>query len=155
MSTLANLGLYTKVSIKNSAGLFDDLAELVGLTPPQLSRDTPDVTHSASPSNYRECVSGLRDTGEVSLELNYVPGGDTNTLLIQHYLNGAEASLDLNFIANTYGSGGVNQPSIYKITYPDNSVVQFEGHLSGVSPAVPLDDKMTQSITIKPTGKSN
>ena len=42
MSTLANLGLYTKVSIKNSAGVFDDLAELVGLTPPQLSRDTPD-----------------------------------------------------------------------------------------------------------------
>ena len=44
---------------------FSDVAEIVELTPPSMSRDEIDVTSHQSSDGYREFISGLRDGGEV------------------------------------------------------------------------------------------
>ena len=38
-------------------------------------RYTVDATHMASTDKWREFVGGLRDAGEVSITINFVPGG--------------------------------------------------------------------------------
>lgn len=131
MTTNTSIG-YNAVFERDDTG-FSAIAEVVSITPPQMSKDTPDATHLGSPDGYREFISGLRDAGEVSLELNYVPSDATQALL------------RTDFDADTSRS--------YRITFPDASTITFDGFVTALSPSVPLDDKMALSVTLKVTGK--
>src|SRR5687767_14592043 len=79
MSTQAKIGHGTLFQINSSPGnspdQWDSIAEIVSVTPPSLSRDAIDATHSESPEKWREYIPGLRDGGEVTLEMNFIPGG--------------------------------------------------------------------------------
>ena len=58
------------------------LAEVTNITPPALARDMVDATHTESPQKWREFIPGLRDAGEVTLELNFLPDGAAITKLL-------------------------------------------------------------------------
>lgn len=113
--------------------VFTALAEVTSITPPNLSRDTVDATHMGSTDRWREYVAGLRDGGEVGIELNFDPGGSAQTALF--------ASFNSNAAGN------------WKITFPDATEWTFSAFLTSISPAVPLDGKMTLSAGFKVNGK--
>lgn len=153
MSSLTSIGYLASFARKDVNNAFPLVAEVVSITPPQLSKDTPDVTHMASPDGYREFISGLRDGGEVSLELNYVPADATQNLLREDINVSNSPSLILDFQNQAYLYGNNSPASEYRVIFPDNSMVQFEGYVNSMSPAVPLDDKMNLSVGLKVTGK--
>src|SRR5688500_8363804 len=58
------------------------VAEVKSVTPPSLSRDAVEATHTESTEAWREFIAGLKDAGEVSAELNLVPDSDSMDLLL-------------------------------------------------------------------------
>jgi predicted secreted protein len=138
MATSARIGYQTLFKSGNGASpeVFATTAEVTGITPPAMSRDTVDATHEESPDAWREFIAGLKDGGEVSLELNFVPGGSAAAALM------AELNLD-----------GPLAKINRQIVFPDGSYFAFAGILTGFEPDAPIDDKMAASATFKVSGK--
>lgn len=135
MATEADIGYATLFQTDYGSG-YVTLAEVNNVTPPAMSRDSVDVTHEQSPNAWREKIPGLKDAGEVSLELNFVPGGlAIQQLMSEFALEGAEATLPR------------------RIVFPDGSRFDFNAFLTGNEPDTPIDDKMALSVTFTVTGE--
>lgn len=94
--------------------------------------DLIDVTHTASPGNRREYIGGLIDGGEITVELNFVPGNATHTLL--------RARLT------------ARDTQQHQITFPDGDVLTVNAIVRNISRTAPVADKMSMSFTAKKTG---
>lgn len=135
-ATEAAIGYGSKFAIGDGADpeVFTDVAEVTSITPPSDTIDVIDATHMQSPNKTREFVEGLIDPGECSFDINFVPGGDADTA-----------------IQALKGTGVHN----FRITFApgDTGAVtwDFAGILTGYEPDVPVDDKMTASVTVKVT----
>lgn len=81
--TEARIGWGGKVylSTDNTEANLALLAEVVDTTFPQDETDEVEATHLASPGRRKEFLAGLIDGGEVTINLNYVPGSATDLLL--------------------------------------------------------------------------
>ena len=138
MTTLAKIGYGSVFSVLDntlSPPAYVALAEVTAITPPQMSRDTVDATHNASTGGWREFIPGLKDAGDVTVEMNFIPGNATGDLLM--------------------GSFNSDTALSCKIAFPDSPVTEwlFTAICTGFAPTQPIDDKMTASATFKLTGK--
>ena len=112
-----------------------DLGEVTSITPPSATTDIIDVTHMQSPGGRREFVPGLIDPGECSFDMNYIPGSAGDTYLL--------GLLDL---------APALRKRRCKIIYPNQVADVFEALIQTYAPTVPVDDKMTATVTFKVTG---
>lgn len=137
MSTSATIGYGTLFKSGNGASpeVFTTLAEVTNITPPGWSRDTVDATHELSPGAHREFIAGLADAGEVSIDINFVPGGT------------AQAALEAEK-ALTGSSALINR----QIIFPGGSYVTFAAIMTGYEPDAPIDDKLSATVTLKVSG---
>lgn len=128
----AGVGTQFKRSTNGSSNPFVAIAEVNSISGPNMSRDTIDVTSLDSTGGYREFIGGFRDAGEVSLEMNFT-------------LNGYDQMKD-DFESSA--------TMFYQIVLPDtgNTTLQFEGLVTSLGTEVPMDDKVTCSVTIKVSG---
>lgn len=133
MTTEASIGHNTLFQRDPGTGTYATLAEVTSVTPPNLQRDTIDATHMLSTERYREFIAGLRDGGECSIEMNFVPGGSAMTFLLADFAS--------------------NSAVPYKIVFPNSQAWTFDAFVTDIGPEAPLDDKMVNSITFKITGK--
>lgn len=138
MTTEARIGYGTLFKTGNGASpeVFTTLAEVTSITPPNMARDSIDASHEQSPDAWREFIAGMKDGGEVKMDLNFVPGGSAAAALT--------GELDLS------ASDAVKNR---QILFPDGSMFEFVGFLTGFEPDAPLDDKMSGTATFKVTGK--
>ncbi|ULQ45872.1 phage tail tube protein [Flagellatimonas centrodinii] len=115
--------------------VYAEIARVTEINPPSLSRETSDVTHLKSTDRYKEFIGAMRDAGEVSFTLIYNPANTTHQSLMTDYE--ANAAVD------------------YRITFSDDDTWQwsFKGFVTGLETPITMEDKVTQSITIKITGK--
>jgi len=97
------------------------------------TRDAIDKSTMDSTSKFREFISGMADAGEVTVEVNY---------------DGSAAGVANSL--NTIYQGGTAET--WTITMVDTSSFSSAGFITNLSIAVPFDDKITQSITIKLSG---
>ncbi|WP_137387967.1 phage tail tube protein [Rhodoligotrophos defluvii] len=116
-------------------GTYEDIGELIEPGAPGLARDAVDATHAASPDAYREFISGLRDGGEVALTLALLP------------TNAAQRRL--------YDDFNDNAAHKYKVLFPnvEQTSWSFDGLITALTPALPIDDRMTLAVTVKVSGK--
>ena len=131
MSTQASIGNGAQFQIESATpGTYTALAEVFDITPPNEVTDVIDASHMGSPD--REFVMGLTDPGETSFEMNFVPGSTSEGLILA-----AKAE---------------RKAKNFRIVFPNAATWTFAGLLTGYEPAVPNDDKMTATVTIKVTG---
>lgn len=111
------------------------IAQVRDITGPGLSLDTLDVTTHDSTDAWREFVGGLKDGGEVSLELVWDPDNASQTLL--------RTDLDGRTISS------------WSITFvdPTPAVVTFNALVTAFDPSAPVEDELTVSATLKVTGE--
>jgi hypothetical protein len=132
--TDASIGYDTLLEVSTNGGAdWTEVAEVFSITPPSETADAIDATHFQSPDRTREFIEGLVDPGECSFEMNFVPGSATDVL-----------------IRSLRGLGAV----MWRMTFPNSVVWAFSGIRTGYEPAVPNDDKMTATVTIKVTGST-
>lgn len=83
MATEARIGWGGKLylSTDNTEANLTQLSEVRECGFPQDEVDEHEVTHLQSPNRRKEFIAGLRDGGEFTATLNYVPGGATDLLL--------------------------------------------------------------------------
>lgn len=117
-------GFGTTVTLNSAA-----VAELLSVTGPTFAGETIDVTHMESTEGFREKIAGLVDAGQLELELQYTKA-QYNTI-----------------------QALMRQTIPFEVTLPDDSTFEGEGHITALGVAVPLDDKITQTVTLDITGK--
>lgn len=111
------------------------VAEITNITPPSMSADTIDITNMASTNGFREFTAGLRDGGDVKIDVNFYPG-DTN----------GQAAMYTDFVAGTSRTAVITLPAAMGATWT------FTGIISAYESEAPLDDKVSASITLKVSG---
>lgn len=112
--------------------VFTAIANVTDITPPGLERETYDVTAHDSEEAWREFIGGLKDGGEVELELNYDPR--------EHDALVADFD-DAN-------------PRNYKVVWPGTlGNWAFKALITNFEPEAPHDDKLAASATFKVSGK--
>lgn len=107
---------------------FEKVAGITDISFPDIDVEDIETTSHDSEGGWKEFIPGLKDGGEVSIEGNY---------------NGDTAVLD--FI----NAGGVNE---FRIKTASGKAVLFDGFFNGFSVDLPLDDKETQTASIKVSG---
>ena len=88
MTTLASIGHSNLFQILNTAvspTAWTTVAEVGNITPPSFARDAQDATHTESTEGWREFIPGLKDGGEISVELNFVPDTDSTALVLAQF----------------------------------------------------------------------
>lgn len=116
-----------------SPEVFTAIANVTSIKGPEIKRDTIDVTAHDSTDAWMEFVGGLKDAGEVSLDVNYDPA--KHDVLV--------ADLD------------DDAPRNYKMVFPDSAGTtwSFAALLTEFSSEAPYDDKLAASLTLKVSGK--
>ena len=132
------LGYGTKFQTGNGSSpeIFTAMAFVTSISGPGMARDSIDVSHMLSPDAWREFIAGMKDAGEISLELNFRPGGSALLACLAEF-NLASASAT----------------QTRRILWVDGSYFEFEGFLTAFEPETPMDDKQAASATFKVTGR--
>jgi predicted secreted protein len=145
MTTNAKLGkgnLFQIFDTNVSPEAWTTVAEVKSITPPAYARDAQEATHTEITDGYREFVSGLRDAGEISVELNFVPDSDTTDMVFASFNSDELQQVRILFADGS--QAGVN-PTCSKFT--------CSGFITGFATEGPLDDVMTGTVTFKISGK--
>ena len=111
---------------------FSRLAGLLTLGGPTQARDSIEVTDHDSPEGFREFIAGLGDGGEISLDLNYLPGDGTQNILTQLIRVGATRN--------------------FRIVWPGGVNWSLKGIITGFDPTGAYDGKLEATATLKLTG---
>jgi predicted secreted protein len=113
--------------------VFTAIANITSINPPNMSRETIDLTTHQSADGWMEFKGALKDGGEVSSDVNYDPA--------QHDTLVADFEDD--------------DPRNYQIVFPDDASTtwSFAAILTGFEPEAPYDDKLAASLTWKVSGK--
>lgn len=115
--------------------VFTAIAQVRDIGGPSLSLDTLDVTTHDSTDAWRDFVGGLKDGGEVSLELVYNPDSLTQIAL--------RTDLDGRTVRN------------FKLVFPDatSTTWAFAATVTGFEPSANVGDELSASCTLKVTGE--
>lgn len=113
--------------------VFTTIGEVIEITPPNPSRDSVETTHTSNADRWRTFIPGLIDGGELSIEINYVPGSTADDNMMT----------DLN-------SATVKN---YKVLFASAESIIVPAFITGIEPGVPIDDRMTATVTFKVAGK--
>ncbi len=116
--------------------VFETIANVTSIGGPERTRETIDVTSHDSPDGWMEFIGGLKDGGEITLDINYDP---------------AEATHDID---DDFDDGVARNYQI--VILPDTEdeyTWTIKGIMTTLGDEFPYDDKMARSMTIKVTGK--
>lgn len=131
----ATSGFGTLLQRGNAASpeVFTTLAEVVTIGGPTLSTELIDVTNHSSASNHREKIASLKDGGEVTFTVNYLPANATHS---------GSAGILLDWINRTNRN--------WKVVWTDSGTTTwpFTGVVTGFTPNAPIDDKLSADVTI-------
>lgn len=115
---------------------YETIANVTNIGGPERTRETIDVTAHDSPGGWMQFLGGLKDGGEISLDINYDPSESTH-------------DLDDDFDDAV--------PRNYRIIIlpetDDEHTWQIAGIMTNCGDEFPYDDKMARSMTIKVSGK--
>lgn len=115
-----------------SPEVWSTVAEVTNISPPGIQRDSVDASHENGPDEWRESIPGLKTPGEMSIEMNFVPGGDAYADLF--------AELSDKEVRNR------------RIVFPDGEVMGFRAFLTGLESQVPVDAQMKATATFTLSG---
>lgn len=112
---------------------FTTIGEVIEITPPNPSRDSVETTHTSNADRFRTFIPGMIDGGEMTAEINYVPGSTADDNL--------QTDLNASSVKN------------YKVLFASGESIIVPAFITGIEPGVPIDDRMTASVTFKVAGK--
>ncbi|WP_109994948.1 phage tail tube protein [Salinisphaera sp. LB1] len=125
-------GIILEISDASGTGTYSKVAEVTGFDGPNGSTNVIDAT--SLDSQFAEKIGGLRDSGQVSVDLNFVPG-DTSQQAVR----------------DAYGDAEKRDFRI-TLTDVDQTTIEFSALVTEFSISASADDKVTASTTLEITG---
>lgn len=110
-----------------------EMGEVIEITPGEATSERVQATHMQSPGRRHEYIAGMVDSGEASFQINWLPGSATDVT-----------------IRGLLASGATEE---HKIVFPNGVTVAFDAQITGFSKAMPLEDRMTATITVAVSGE--
>lgn len=109
------------------------MSEVNSINGPTMTRETIDVTSLDSTGGYREFITGFRDPGTVSLNMNFTRA--TYDVMKSHF--------ESDTLQN------------YEIVLPDdeNTTFEFTALVTELPLSIPADDKISADVTMKVSGE--
>lgn len=135
--TNALIGWDAEFWLDDAGGTLTQIAEVTAITPPNPQTADIEVTNFKSPNRRREYIAGLIEDGEGTFEMNLVPGSASDILLRAAQNDGAARE--------------------YRIIIPTATTGwQIDGEciVKGYERSIPIDDRMTATVTVRFTGAS-
>lgn len=132
--TVAKIGYGATFSLHNGTTLVP-LGEITAISLPNSQTAEVEATHFGSPNRRREFIAGLIDDGEGTFEMNLEPGSVTD-LLIKTAQTAGDARAYKIVIPKPTGTWEVTGSCIVR----------------GYERNVPIDDRMTATMTVRFTG---
>lgn len=126
-------GLLLQREIDGAPGTWATVTETIKIAGPAQKLDMKEATNLLSPNTYKEFIAGLRDGGSVTGSGTYIPKDAVQAKLRSDFDGGTLKKWQL-ILPGTLGT------------------VAFSGYVQDITPALPLDDRMTYAFTIKITG---
>jgi len=135
--SLASSGDGTLVELGSAASppVFTPIAEVYEANIPQVQTDLIDVTHYQSPSGFEETIPGRKRLPSISMTMNFLP---------------SHASQSAQTGVIKLQSDREIRP--FRVTLPGGESVTFNGLVEQTTPSIPINDRMTLAVQIKPTG---
>ena len=132
--TEAFSGIGTKVYRQDPSAGWETFAEIFNMDGPNETLETYDATSFDSTDYYMEVIPGLLDGGEVSWSMNFT------------HASYAKAKKDKDDRAKRN----------FKAVLPNTaeSIFSFSAYVTNLTPAIPTNDKVTATITMRITGKT-
>jgi len=132
MASLATSGIGAKFRRKNTS-YYEDIAEVMKISGPDLKRDTIDVTSLDSIGGYKEFIFGLRDGGSIKLDMIY--RRDTYEIM--------KGDFESDVLID------------YEILFPgvDKMTAAFQANVSDMGLEIPVDKQISCSVTLKISGQ--
>ena len=139
MTAMAAFGTTLGIGDGGGPETFTTIAQVRTSSGPGLSADTIEVSHHESTGGWRTFVAGMKDGGEVGLDLLFDPVAATHK-------DASGGLLDL------LDSGAENN---FELTFSDTASTTwtFAGLVTGFEPTAPYDGELTASVSIKVTGQ--
>jgi len=130
--TLAQLGYGTAFQTdRGGSPQWVTVAESVSISMPPLSRDAIDASHECAPGEWRGSIPGLKNGGEVSVEMNF-----TNAEYIA-----LAAELDST------------DPLPRRIVFPDGAIYPFTAFLVALEAGATVGDRRAAAARFKVVGE--
>lgn len=111
-------------------GGFTAVADVTNIGVVDVSVDTLDVSTHESEDQWREFIGGLKDGGELSMEINYDP----------------------SVHGTLFSALGATRHQKITLTDSGAATVEFDAIVSGFSSGAPYDDKLSANVSLKVTG---
>ena len=138
----AILATGTLIYVGNGASpeTFTAIAEVKSISGPNLSRNVIDVTTHNSTLGWEESLAGLKRSGEITFDINFIPGNATHSAS-----TGLLKAFDDNDKLN------------YKLVFPISAGSPqvewtFEAYVVGFQIGAEVDGVLNASLTLKPAG---
>jgi len=133
----AGYGTVLKRGDAGSPEIFTAVAEVVSLSGLDMDLQMIEATHMTSPNAWREYIPNLKDAGELTVEMNFVPSS-------------SEQDPSTGFLADHENRTLRN----WQILFSDDAgtVVQFAAYVTGFGVSTAVDAKTDASLRLRITG---
>jgi len=135
---VVSLGTFFEIDIAQT-GDWLVVAEVKTIGGPSTDKQIHDVTHLLSPNYWREFLGGLKDSGNLTLNVNWI------TTDASH-----EVVWDAFDKLPTAGDPQAKQN--FRLTYSTGEAQEFEGYVQNISPNADREAPYEATITVKITG---
>lgn len=117
---------------------FTTIAEVTDISGPSFSRESIETTSHDSTGGYREFIPGLREGGEVTFSVNFMPGDTTHD--------------QSTGMLNQFDDDNVHN---WQVVYPTTPAKtwNFAAFLTKFDTKAPVGDKLSADITLQVSGK--
>lgn len=129
---ISTQGTKIEMSANVSPASYSEIPECKQIPGPEETSDEIEMTHLRSTGGRREFIQSFKDTGDLALECNYIPG------------NAVQASL-----RDAYDAGVT---LIFRITYPDNATAVFNGYVKGRGSSIAVAAGLPFNVVVRVTG---
>lgn len=126
---MTGLGITIEAKLK-AATSYTYLAEVYDIKLPSVATDQHEASHAQSPFGFKEYIDGMKDGGELTFSMNYVPGSGTDA-----FLRDAAGKHDI------------------RVTFPNGVQVLISGNFQNYEPTGPVNDRMTADVSVKVSRK--
>ena len=134
----SSFGSYLKIGDGGTAETFATIAEVLDIKGPSLELETEDVTSHDSTDGWAEHIGTILNGGEISFELNWLPGNATQSF---------SAGLLKDMVGRTKRNFQLVVPAATSLTWA------FAALVTAFEPDLPVKGSQKASITLLLSGK--